>query len=62
MTMNLFNDKNKLKPNYPTVRKYCQSCFEEFETAEKWRKRCPACKDIDAPYRKQIVNKQISPF
>jgi len=63
ISMGLYDEKNKLKSVYMPVRKSCQSCFEEFETTEKWRKRCPACKEVDAPYRKQIINiNQKVPF
>lgn len=61
----ILDKKNRTKPDWsqlPDIERQCQSCFEWFKTQSRWAKRCPACKKIDAPYRKQITQKTETPF
>ena len=61
----LWGDEATVKPDWdslPTSRRECQSCFEWFETNERWVKRCPDCKTKNAPYRKKLIKEKNLPF
>jgi hypothetical protein len=62
MTDPLLDRQNRIKPEWAKVledvKKQCQSCFEWFITSQRWAQRCPECKRLDKPKRKQIINEK----